>query len=83
MVAALSLSFPTIACLAIAGRAQLNCRRRDIGFEPNRCMAFVNLPDILRNVDGRFDANRDIGLRLLNCTVSFVSDSSRYSGTTK
>ena len=78
-----ALSLPTIACLAIAGCAKLNCRRQDIGFEPNSCMAFVNFPDILRNVGGRFDAKRDTGLRLLNCTVSFVSDSSRYSGTTK
>ena len=37
----LSLSSLTIACLAIAGRAKLNCCRRDIGFEPNSCLAFV------------------------------------------
>ena len=29
----LTLSLPIIVCLAIADRAKLNCRRRDIGFE--------------------------------------------------
>ena len=44
------LSSPTIACLAIDDRAKVNCRRRDIGYEMNCCLAFVTVPDILRNV---------------------------------
>ena len=37
--------------MAITDHARLNCLRRDIGFEPNSCIAFVDFPDILRNVD--------------------------------
>ena len=56
------LSSPTIACLAIADRAKINCRRRDIGFKSNSCLAFVNLLDILRNVEEwkRNDRSRNV-----------------------
>ena len=48
-----TLSSPIIACLAIVDCTKLNCRHQDTGYEPNSCcsLAFVNFPDILRNVD--------------------------------
>ena len=51
------ISSPNSVCLAIADRAKLYCRRRDIDFERKSCLDFVNFPDILRNVD---DSKRDI-----------------------
>ena len=45
------LSSQIIASLATTDRAKLNCRRRYIGFESNRCLAFVNFANILRNID--------------------------------
>ena len=48
----LSFLLPTIACLAIADAdRKLNCHHRDVGFKPKGYLAFVNLPDILRNVE--------------------------------
>ena len=44
-----SLSSPTITCLAIDDRTKLNCRCRDIGFE--LLLGFRELSEILRNVD--------------------------------
>ena len=52
----LSLSSPTIFCLAIADRAKLNCRHRDIGFDPNSCLAFVKFFTKCR----RMEAKREI-----------------------
>ena len=40
-----------VTFIANADRAKLNSRRRYIGFEPNSSLAFVNVPDIIRNVD--------------------------------
>ena len=45
----LSISLPKIACLVITDCAKLNCHRRDIGFEPNSCLCFVNFLEITKH----------------------------------